>query len=283
MKGYIGEIFRSFQGEGPLVGRYQVFVRFAGCNLRCVYCDTKKYLRRTKFCTVFSNGVKKIENPVDADSAMKSISSLINGSVHGISFTGGEPLLQAEFLNELAKKCHAKNWKNYLETNGCSEEAFRSVVGVDPIFDYAAIDVKMPDHFAMGYAPTSMLTHRETTMGHARWSNLYKNELGCINYGAESGMRTIVKVVATDRTDEKLFKKICSELPSGIELVIQPVWVDPNLDTNVSRNNDGVDPLGSTWTVSNKKIIALYITASRFFQPENVMVMPQMHKVLSVK
>ena len=255
MQGYIGEIFRSFQGEGPLVGRYQVFVRFAGCNLRCIYCDTQKYLRRTKFCRVFSDGVKKIENPVDIDFAMKSISGLTNDSVHSISFTGGEPLLQAEFLNELAKKCHAKNWKNYLETNGCSEEAFRSVVGVDPIFDYAAIDVKMPDHFATG---------------HARWSNLYKNELGCINYSVKKKMHTIVKVVATGRTDERLFKKICSELPSGIELVIQPV----------SPSKSGMIPKAAA---SNKKIIALYRTASRFFSPENVMVMPQMHKVLGIK
>lgn len=262
MRGYTGEVFRSFQGEGPLVGRCQVFVRFAGCNLRCVYCDTKKYLRRTKVCTVWvdPNGVKKTNNPVSADFVMKSISSLMElGNVHSISFTGGEPLLQAEFLGALAGKCHAKGWKNYLETNGCSEEAFRSVVGVDPIFDYAAIDVKMPDHFIGGF----------------EWKELYKNELGCINYGVKSGMRTIVKVVVTGRTDEKLFKKICSELPSGIELVIQPVWVAPN--------NDDADQLASTPAVSNKKIIALYRTASRFFSPENVMVMPQMHRVLGVK
>jgi organic radical activating enzyme len=274
MQGYIGEIFRSFQGEGPLVGRYQVFVRFAGCNLRCIYCDTQKYLHRTKFCRVFSDGVKKTGNPVSVDFVMKSISSLMESGhtpssrceasrlgnapstpIHSISFTGGEPLLQAEFLNELAKKCHAKNWKNYLETNGCSEEAFRSVVGVDPIFDYAAIDVKMPDHFATG---------------HARWSNLYKNELGCINYSVKKKMHTIVKVVATGRTDERLFKKICSELPYGIELVIQPV----------SPSKSGMT---SKAAASNKKIIALYRTASRFFSPENVMVIPQMHKVLDVK
>ena len=36
----IAEIFRSLQGEGRLTGVESIFVRIAGCNLRCGYCDT---------------------------------------------------------------------------------------------------------------------------------------------------------------------------------------------------------------------------------------------------
>jgi 7-carboxy-7-deazaguanine synthase len=34
------EIFRSIQGEGVNTGRVRTFVRFSGCNLHCVWCDT---------------------------------------------------------------------------------------------------------------------------------------------------------------------------------------------------------------------------------------------------
>jgi len=41
----VSEIFNSIQGEGAKVGTPMTFIRFAGCNLRCSFCDTSHPVR----------------------------------------------------------------------------------------------------------------------------------------------------------------------------------------------------------------------------------------------
>ena len=81
------EIFNSFQGEGLYVGERQTFVRLAGCNLTCQYCDTPQALTPGN----------KTEN---SQSLIELIGSFEKpkGVNHAICFTGGEPLLQVAFL-----------------------------------------------------------------------------------------------------------------------------------------------------------------------------------------
>ena len=52
MKENMIEIFSSAQGEGPYIGRRQVFVRFEGCNLKCRYCDTAHAVGSHSRCAV---------------------------------------------------------------------------------------------------------------------------------------------------------------------------------------------------------------------------------------
>ncbi|MFQ3676110.1 MAG: 7-carboxy-7-deazaguanine synthase QueE [Endomicrobiia bacterium] len=48
----VSEIFFSYQGEGKYLGYPTIFIRLAGCNLKCFYCDTKYSVKNFKYRTV---------------------------------------------------------------------------------------------------------------------------------------------------------------------------------------------------------------------------------------
>ena len=97
---YVNEIFFSIQGESVNAGRPCVFVRLAGCNLRCIYCDTKyAYEQDEKY------ELNEIVKQVDA----------FNGDL--VEITGGEPLLQEE-TPALIHILLEKGYEVMMETNG---------------------------------------------------------------------------------------------------------------------------------------------------------------------
>ncbi len=98
----VNEIFSSIDGEGIRQGELATFIRFAGCNLRCSYCDTK-YAQKEE------QGTKK-----SVDEIISIISKLKN---RNITITGGEPLLQPKLL-ELVKKLVELGYYINIETNG---------------------------------------------------------------------------------------------------------------------------------------------------------------------
>ena len=107
-KAYINEIFESIQGEGPYIGVNQLFVRFSSCNLKCKYCDTDFKTNSREY-------------------SVSELQDIINTSknIHSVSLTGGEPLLNVDFLKELLPKV---NKRIYLETNGTLYENLSEIV-----------------------------------------------------------------------------------------------------------------------------------------------------------
>jgi len=113
------EIFRSIQGEGKYAGIPAVFVRFSGCNLRCNYCDTKRSWRPVKYCA-YQPGepdrhTVRVPNAVSARDCADMISYLAPSGL--VSFTGGEPLLQAQYIAQVIKLLGNK-YTYLIETNG---------------------------------------------------------------------------------------------------------------------------------------------------------------------
>jgi 7-carboxy-7-deazaguanine synthase len=118
----IAEIFTSIQGEGLTSGYPTVFVRLAGCNLRCTYCDTQ-----------YAQDCSGAEmTPVQVASEV-----LRTGVIH-VCITGGEPLLQQEELLVLLPMLRDNGLEITIETNG--------TVGFQQVLEYATVcmDVKCP-------------------------------------------------------------------------------------------------------------------------------------------
>jgi len=96
----ISEIFESIQGEVP-TGKYSLFIRLYGCNIRCKFCDSEYALNGSYF-EIDSNTIH------------------IPESINYIVITGGEPLLQKDELEKFVAELKLKypNIKIALETNG---------------------------------------------------------------------------------------------------------------------------------------------------------------------
>jgi 7-carboxy-7-deazaguanine synthase len=129
----ISEIFHSLQGEGGLAGVPSVFVRTAGCNLRCTWCDTPH---------AFYGGTRMPRAEVLAK-ALATGTKLVE-------LTGGEPLLQPGVRLLLRELCDADRTV-LIETSGEAD-----ISGLDPRV-HKIMDIK---------APGSGESHRN------RWSNL---------------------------------------------------------------------------------------------------------------
>ena len=93
----VNEIFYSLQGEGHYTGTSAVFVRFAGCNLRCWFCDTD-----------FEKGVEMNEDEI--------VEAVLQYPTRYVVITGGEPTLQ--ITASLCDKLRAHGLYLMMETNG---------------------------------------------------------------------------------------------------------------------------------------------------------------------
>ena len=146
--GYLSEIFLSFQGEGT-AGRAPPTVRAPGGVSTCA-AATATPPTASSGCASFrvfgADGVaREHANPVSRrprSSPPPAHCSTPTGRCDGIAFTGGEPLLQAEFLAELLADAR---WPRprLLETNGMLPDSLRSVL---PLVDVVSMDIKLPSN-----------------------------------------------------------------------------------------------------------------------------------------
>jgi len=184
VKARINEIFTSLQGEGPYAGLRQIFIRFQGCSLNCGYCDTKKV------------GYDLLS----LDDVLKAVTNETK-LYHSISLTGGEPLEQAEFLEQLLPLLKRIGRTVYLETNGT---LFKELERVIDNVDIISMDIKLP-----------------TSTGE---NGLWDKHRRFLKIAKEKD--THIKIVVTENTAlDDIFKVrgLLQDIDPYMPLVVQPV------------------------------------------------------------
>ena len=203
MKAPVIEIFSSFQGEGLLIGERQIFVRFAGCNLNCNYCDTNDSK---------SEKSGKLMTPSEV---LEEINEILTPDCKSISFTGGEPSLYPEFISEVSRHT---DLNIMLETNGTLPDNISSIEKLDMV----SLDIKLPEHFDGEFDEC-----------------IFLNEIKSLNLLMSKSINVYCKVVILPSTKIKSFKEVVEKLSenisskSNLKIIIQPSsplgeWKDIN-------------------------------------------------------
>jgi len=158
----INSIYRATEGEGVHIGTPQIFVRFQGCHIGCVNCDTKE---TWEFDPAYS---------MTLDEVMERIEVLSQDVIKRVSITGGDPLHPSHIpsLLELVKELKNRDYFINIEAAGT-----RIVPEVFNMVDFISFDFKTPS--------TEVKTSKEL---------LFK-------FVSEYGVKSQVKAVISDKKD----------------------------------------------------------------------------------
>ncbi len=223
-KARLTELFVSIQGEGPLVGIRQAFIRFAGCNLNCRYCDTD-------FRGKFSCGVSKICNFLQESMP-----------IHSVVLTGGEPLLQVEFLKYFLPYLKEKLGLNvYLETNGTLANQLSEIAGY---LDWICMDVKIPS-----------IAGVELWQEHSIFIDAVPNSSNLI-------LKVVLDITISAK-DRRAFESLLLDKRRDMIIVLQPIYS--------LRYSKELSSLLLRWQKELMQIFGL-----------EVRVIPQVHKVMGL-
>lgn len=248
----VTEVFSAIQGEAALVGERQIFVRLAGCNIRCSYCDQPEALeRRPGPCRIERTPGRRdwqlLESPLPISTIAGAVDDLWEQLPHhSISLTGGEPLMQAVRVAQLAEQLSAGGRAIMLETNGTLVSALERIV---PCLTYVSMDLKLASVDGTRVAGDTQRRFLRTSI--------------------DAGLTTWVKIVIGPSTDGDQFDRAVSLVAemahgpgAGLELFLQPVT-----------------PFGAVHSAPNpEQVLALHERALRIYP--RVRVVPQTHKAI---
>jgi len=242
----VSELFVSFQGEGVHAGRRQLFVRVAGCPMRCRWCDTPDSLLPVAECRVLgADGERTLLNPFSAEALESEVGALRASSppLHAMAVTGGEPLAQVEFLVAWLRD-RRDDLPVLLETAGILPARLERVL---PYVAIVSLDFKCPSN----------------TGERARWDE----HEACLRLAVAAGRDVYVKMPVDEGTDPEEVEhgaRLAATAGPGAPLFLTPLTA----------------PAGTALQIGASTLERLHALASRHHP--DVRVLPQLHKVLGI-
>lgn len=177
------EIFDSIDGEGLRMGQPVSFIRLAGCNLRCTYCDTPYSL--------FGEDVPCEYTEMTAE----EILSAMNKNYRRVTLTGGEPLISPG-VNELVDLLSDNGFEVNIETNGAADivKFLSAIKSRDNLF--FTIDYKLPS------------SGMEDKMLYSNFTALLECDVIKYVVGSDEDAKTMVEFTKKLKTDLKVMPHI---------------------------------------------------------------------------
>jgi organic radical activating enzyme len=248
VQGHLSEVFASYQGEGAYAGDRHLFVRFAGCDLRCRYCDTPDSLVRVASCAVeYPLGAREvIDNPIDVSVLARVVARFVeeDPTISMISATGGEPMLQHAFIGAwLTEAAPARGVM--LETHAMAPRGLPALL---PRLAAVSADIKLPSN-----------------SGEQGWAEHRAFLELC---AGAAGVRLYVKMPVDDDTDDdeigRAARLVAEVAPSAV-LFVQPI----------TDSHDG------RWRLGSARMGAIMQTAAA--ANDRAAFRPQLHKLTGVR
>jgi len=243
---YLSEIFASWQGEGSRAGQRHLFVRFAGCNLRCRWCDTPDALTRVGDCRVDYPDARSetFSNPLSVQELAAIVEECcrLDPSIAMVAITGGEPMVQAPFVS---------NWLLQapppvgclLETSALVSQGLAEVL---PGIEVVSADVKLPSNSG----------EAETWDRHRAFLELCRDTETYVKMPVDQG--TAAEEVA------RAAELVAATLP-GATLFVQPITAAD----------------GPSWCIDQQRLACLAAVASAHVRDTRVL--PQIHKLMGIR
>jgi organic radical activating enzyme len=171
------------------------------------------------------------------------VQRLKTSDLHSLSITGGEPLHQPGFFEEL---CIETRDRIYLETNGTLPKAAKQI---SEHVDYVCVDLK-----------------DETALPYQGWRYTVDRELESIGYFKDVGAIVFAKIVVTNGSEPENISWFAKELSNlGVPLAIQPVT------TSVEAER-----------ISPERLFKLTEAAAQYLSVDDITISFQTHKQIGI-